>query len=237
MAKKKKKQAPAKSSQKFSSNPFKSLKQLELPPEETQPTDNTDVKEEETAPWESDEDLDENELFLRSVAGATLNKERPTPKEPSPSIPPQVDEEAEAQLELIRLVNGELPFDISDSDEYIEGCVHGLPKGVLKRLKQGEYSIQARLDLHGLTRVEAKTELEHFLTRARVNGLRCVLLIHGRGLNSKDNIPVLKESVRAWFERGRGPIGNSVLAFTSARNEDGGLGAMYVLLRRRKPPQ
>ena len=61
-------------------------------------------------------------------------------------------------------------------------------------------------------------------------GHRCVLLVHGRGLHSKDNIPILKQAVRSWLERGQ--IARAVLAFASARPCDGGVGAVYVLLRR-----
>ena len=62
------------------------------------------------------------------------------------------------------------------------------------------------------------------------DGYRCVLVVHGRGLNSKDQIPVLKEHMKSWLARGR--TGRHVLAFTSARQHDGGAGALYVLLRR-----
>lgn len=179
---------------------------------------------------------DEDAMFLKAVQEVELFESSLSPHQnPHPELK-QVDEDAEARLELVGLVNGQLPFDISDTEEYVEGNIHGLPRKILLKLRKAEYAIQDRLDLHGMTRAEARELVEKFIVHSRSQGLRCVLIIHGRGTHSKDNIPVLKESLRAWFERGRGRIGGSVLAFSSARPEDGGLGAMYVLLRRRKNP-
>ncbi len=101
---------------------------------------------------------------------------------------------------------------------------------LLRRLRQGNFAVQAHLDLHGMTRQEARPLVESFIVDARARRRRCVLIVHGRGLNSKDQIPVLKESLRVWLAKGR--IGRSVLAFCSARPSDGGAGAVYVLLRK-----
>ena len=81
-----------------------------------------------------------------------------------------------------------------------------------------------------MTRDVARQTVENFMLRARRENLRCVLIVHGRGLNSKDKIPVLKLLLHNWLERGR--IARSVLAFCTARPHDGGAGAVYVLLRR-----
>jgi DNA-nicking Smr family endonuclease len=100
----------------------------------------------------------------------------------------------------------------------------------LTRLRQGQFAVQSHLDLHGRTRVEARQEVEQFVVASRQRGLRCVLIVHGRGLNSRDQIPVLKQALKVWLARGR--IARSVLAFCTARPSDGGAGAVYVLLRR-----
>jgi DNA-nicking Smr family endonuclease len=123
-----------------------------------------------------------------------------------------------------------LPFDLSDTDEFIEGCVQGLDPRVVKRLRRGDYAVQGNLDLHGMRREEAKPALLAFIQRARVEGKRCVLLVHGRGLHSKDQVPVLKESVRRWLSSAR--FAEAVLAFATARPHDGGAGAIYLLLRK-----
>jgi DNA-nicking Smr family endonuclease len=78
--------------------------------------------------------------------------------------------------------------------------------------------------------MEAKEALVRFVFDARSRGKRCVLIVHGRGLHSKDQIPVLKASLQTWLSHGK--LAERVLAFTSARPHDGGAGAVYVLLRK-----
>jgi len=143
-----------------------------------------------------------------------------------------VSDEAEALVALSDLVSGAAAFDVSDSTEYLEGAVVGLDLRILRRLRSGEFAYQAYLDLHGLSIAAARPAVEAFVSRAFLDGHRCVLIVHGRGRNSKDNVPVLKERLKSWLAHGR--IGRAVLAFTSARPADGGTGAVYVLLRRRR---
>jgi DNA-nicking Smr family endonuclease len=139
-------------------------------------------------------------------------------------------DEAEAYASLADLVDGGGTFDISDGDEFIEGIAPGLDRRILKRLKKGDYALQGHVDLHGMTKEEARAAVDQFITESRAHGRRCVLIIHGRGHNSKDQIPILKERVKTWLERGR--LARSVLAFCTARPCDGGQGAVYVLLRK-----
>ena len=150
---------------------------------------------------------------------------------PPPSAPRRrVDDESEAYAALADLVEGHGTFDISATDEYIEGLGPGIDKRLLRKLRAGDYAVQAHLDLHGLTSEEARVEVEKFLAAARTDGRRTVLIIHGRGHGSKEGIPVLKERLKVWLTRGR--IGRGVLAFCTARPADGGAGAVYVLLRK-----
>jgi DNA-nicking Smr family endonuclease len=143
-----------------------------------------------------------------------------------------VDEDSEALAVLSDLVTGNGAFDISDSSEYVEGAVVGLDPRILRRLRRGEFAYQAILDLHGMSAPAARVEVERFVLGAIAAGHRGVLIVHGRGRNSKDNVPILKERLKSWLARGR--IGRGILAFTSARPADGGTGALYVLLRRRR---
>jgi DNA-nicking Smr family endonuclease len=136
----------------------------------------------------------------------------------------------EALDELRALVAGDAPFDIADSDEFIEGRASSVDAGTVRKLRRGDYAVQAHLDLHGLTRDEAKHAVEKFLRGSRNAGKRCVLLVHGRGLHSKDQIPVLKAALTTWLATAR--FGRYVLAFATAQPVDGGAGAIYVLLRR-----
>ena len=173
---------------------------------------------------------DEAALFLEAMAGVDRLRERGSAPEPSFRPMQIIDDDAEALARLAELVSGEGPFDIADSDEFIEGGAADLDRRVLQALRRGDFAIQGHLDLHGMSKVEARDAVEQFLAASRRDGKRCVLLVHGRGLNSKDQIPVLKEQLQVWLKRGR--IARGVLAFATARPHDGGAGALYVLLRR-----
>jgi DNA-nicking Smr family endonuclease len=102
----------------------------------------------------------------------------------------------------------------------------GLSRQTLRRLRRGEWVSQAELDLHGLTKVEAKLELAEFLHECKRRGTRCVRIIHGKGLRSRNREPVLKHHVRHWLMQRE-----EVLAFVQARPIDGGGGAVMVLLK------
>lgn len=181
-------------------------------------------------PADSDEDL-----FAAAVKGAQPLVDprgvvRPPLPPPHAGDLPVYDEDAEALAELASLVAGTGHFDFSDSDEFIEGCMEGLDRRILKRLKRGDFAHRGHLDLHGMKREEARAAVDQFIYERRVAGHRCVLIVHGRGLNSKDQIPVLKLLLQNWMERGR--LAKNVLAFCTAQPHDGGAGAMYVLLRK-----
>jgi DNA-nicking Smr family endonuclease len=177
--------------------------------------------------------LTEDELWAKAVAGV-----RPVdpgggtaPPPPPPAAEGAVwDPELEAVDALRALISGDAPFDISDTDEFIEGWVTGIDAGIVAKLRRGEFAVQGYLDLHGMTREEAKGAVDDFLRRARQAGKRCVLLVHGRGTHSRDQLPVIKDALRTWLSTHR--FGRHVLAFATARPQDGGAGAVYVLLRR-----
>jgi DNA-nicking Smr family endonuclease len=175
-------------------------------------------------------------LFLKAVSGVKPlgARARERVAQPAPALPNRevTHPDAEALAELCDLVTGTTPFDITDSDEYVEGAMVGLDPRLLRRLRSGEFAYQMHLDLHGMTTAEARAAVDAFLTHAYQDGKRCVLIIHGRGRNSKDQIPVLKSRLTAWLARGQSA--RRILAFTSARACDGGVGAVYVLLRRHR---
>ncbi|MBV6417974.1 MAG: putative DNA endonuclease SmrA [Steroidobacteraceae bacterium] len=101
----------------------------------------------------------------------------------------------------------------------------GVQETVLRKLRRGEFRVEAEIDLHGLTAVAARAELRAFLASAIARRLRCVRIVHGKGLRSGQRGPVLKHTVNGLLRQ----VG-AVLAFTSARQVDGGTGAVYVLL-------
>jgi DNA-nicking Smr family endonuclease len=95
----------------------------------------------------------------------------------------------------------------------------------LRKLRRGQYRVQAELDLHGLTQAEAKVQLHEFLNTALQRNVRCLRIVHGKGLRSGTRGPVLRQLVNDMLRRTA-----QVLAFASARQIDGGTGALYVLL-------
>ena len=113
------------------------------------------------------------------------------------------------------------------TSEYIEGKAPGISRRIVKALREGKFAIKRTLNLRGMFVEEAKEAFEEFMKKAILNGDRCVLIIHGRGLSSKYE-PVLKNKVKEWLEKG--PFRKYVLAYSSARPCDGGPGATYVLL-------
>jgi DNA-nicking Smr family endonuclease len=104
----------------------------------------------------------------------------------------------------------------------------GVSSSVLRRLRRGEYRVQREIDLHGLTVPEAKQALRQFLIASLEQDVRCVRIIHGKGLRSGHRGPVLKAAVGGVLHRT-----GAVLAYVSARPADGGTGALYVLLSTR----
>jgi len=142
----------------------------------------------------------------------------------------QGNPDAEALIQLKNLVHRGEGFVISDTPEYMEGIGYRIPSLIARRLHQGDFSIQAFIDLHGLSIAGAREAFEAFMAAAVSKGKRAVLVIHGRGLSSPAE-PVLKTQVYNWLTRGRWR--NWIIAFTSARSCDGGAGATYVLLRER----
>ena len=101
----------------------------------------------------------------------------------------------------------------------------GLPKSALRDLRKGRWSRQEKLDLHGLRRETARAAVGEFLTECTKRGLRCVRIVHGKGLGSPGREPVLKRLVLGWLAQRR-----DVLAFCQARAAEGGAGAVIVLL-------
>ena len=120
-------------------------------------------------------------------------------------------------------------FRVERLGERSEGLADGIDRRHLLRLRRGEVGVDTRIDLHGLRAADARRRLAAELERAQTAGQRCVLVVHGRGLHS-EGAAVLREGVAEWLAAP--PLAGRVMAFASARAEDGGTGATYVLLRR-----
>ena len=109
------------------------------------------------------------------------------------------------------------------------GGGHQWNQSLLKKLRKGAFSVQAELDLHGLSRKDARLELEGFIEECRRHSRTCVRIVHGKGNHSRDGVPVLKGLVQRWLSHRR--LSRQLVAYALARPVDGGAGAIYVLLR------
>jgi DNA-nicking Smr family endonuclease len=139
--------------------------------------------------------------------------------------------DAEAVHEHLRtLVEGRARFEVEDDGARVAGRRVDVPFDALRRLRRGMLPIDARLDLHGCSAREARTQLVLFLRTMRSRGERCVLVIHGKGEHSPYGAGVLRGEIAAWLSQSA--ASEHVAAFATATGGDGGEGAVYVLLRR-----
>lgn len=166
--------------------------------------------------------------FHAAVAGAVPLRapERVAFEPPKPSPRPlqrELDEAAAVRESLHGPIEIDDLLAISDADSYLRT---GLPRNVLRDLRRGRWSIQNHVDLHGLNRHEAHEEVSRFLAESQNAGKRCLRIVHGRGHGSPGREGVLRRLVKAWLARRR-----DVLAFCHAPANDGGEGALWVLLK------
>jgi len=141
-----------------------------------------------------------------------LPKARPAP------IPRQTQRDEKAALqESLGPLSAD---DAMDTGEELLFLRPGVSRQTLRKMRRGHWVVEAQIDLHGLDRHTALSETSEFLEKARKRGLRCVRIVHGKGLG------VLKAKLRKWL-----PMRDEVLAFTQAPLAQGGGGALLVLLR------
>ena len=148
---------------------------------------------------------------------------------PPPPVPGQRLEDERAVLEeLARLAGSTDDIEIEEDHAYLRP---GLPREVLRKLRRVHWVVQEELDLHGLTGDEAAAETSRFLAESVRRGLRCLRIIHGKGLGSRNREPVLKGRIRKLLARK-----SEVLAFTEPPPAHGGSGAVIVLLGTKTGP-
>lgn len=121
-----------------------------------------------------------------------------------------------------------IPESIEISDQnYIEFRRPGVQDRLYQKLRRGELPIRAELDLHGMTADRARLALDRFMEQLKGHGKQqCVRIIHGKGYGSRDKVPVIKRQTQVWLQ-----CNIHVLAYCSCRPEDGGTGAVYVLVK------
>ena len=142
------------------------------------------------------------------------------------------EEEADAAREQLRaLTMGGVRFEVSDDGSHVEGRRIDVNPTLLRRLRRGQFPVDGRLDLHGLTLEEARAAVVTFLGRMRDRGETAVLIVHGKGQHSHGGIGILRGEISAWLSQGA--AAQHTAAFATAHKDDGGEGATYVLLLRR----
>ncbi len=174
-----------------------------------------------------EQDNDE-ELFKEAVKGTRPIKQdriTPTPRKPKP-IPKKTLEDNQAVMDSLLSDQWE-PGEV-ESGEELSFSRPGLQRSTFKKLRTGKFVVEGELDLHGQTVVEAREHVARFIHEAQMRGLRCVRIIHGKGLTSPNKLPVLKNKVNQWLQQK-----DEVMAFCSALPVDGGTGAVYALLKKR----
>jgi len=169
----------------------------------------------------------DKDLFIRA-AGAVkpLPDKRRVLHKPERKMPVAMQYQHDEKAVLKEAISDE--FDVStllEVDEHLSFRRPGIGPDVTRKLRRGDWSIQRQLDLHGLRRDDARERLSIFIREAFQQGIRCVRVIHGKGLGSPGKAPILKSRVHSWLVQK-----NEVLAFVQAKPADGGAGALVVLL-------
>jgi DNA-nicking Smr family endonuclease len=189
-------------------------------------------------------DLDDEMSFHRMMSGVTpleataktrvpMNTEvRPPGAQRLKAAEVQAKAATEAEKALAHLhsiVDDAARFEVSDDGKRVEGRRVDVSPDLVRSLRRGMLPIDARLDLHGLTAPQAQEKLVEFLRAMRARNERCVLVIHGKG-ERVAGAGVLRGEISAWLSQGKAR--EHVAAFATARDDDGGEGALYVALRR-----
>ncbi|MBK6630103.1 MAG: Smr/MutS family protein [Betaproteobacteria bacterium] len=173
---------------------------------------------------------EERALFREAVAGAKPIVPDKVHHEPPPplAVPAQRKrDEAAALIESLSPAPLDLSLEGGDEPNFLRS---GLARTVLRDLRRGRWVVQDHLDLHGATRDEARLLLGEFLGESLQRGLRCVRVVHGKGLGSPGREPVLKGLVKHWLMQRA-----EVLAYCQARAAEGGAGALVLLLKSDRP--
>ena len=173
----------------------------------------------------SDED---SALFRDAIGDITpIKKQRVITEQKKPVARPLQKEADEIQV-MSELLDSDFDSANLEMGDELLFLRSGIQKQTLRKLRRGQYPIEAELDLHGMRVAEAREELAEFLKYCQHRSKRCVRIIHGKGLGSKDKKPVIKNKLHNWLQQW-----DEVLAYCSAPKMDGGTGAIYLLLKKR----
>jgi DNA-nicking Smr family endonuclease len=170
----------------------------------------------------------ETELFLEAVKDARplakLKRVHHAPLRPKP-IPKQFLRD-EQQALADSLSDHYIPAYELETGEELLYLREGHSPDILSKLRRGHWVVQAAIDLHGLFSDEARLYVSTFISDCKKRGVRCVRIVHGKGLGSRNREPILKHKLRGWLMQK-----DEVIAYAEARRQDGGSGAVVVLLK------
>lgn len=172
----------------------------------------------------ADNDL---KLFKEAVKGARpikVNKVSHQAIKPKP-VPLQLMRDEQQALND-SLSDHYIPAHELESGEELLYLREGQSPVVLSKLRRGHWVVQDHIDLHGLISDEARAYVAQFIADCKKRGVRCVRIVHGKGLGSRNKEPVLKNKLRGWLMQK-----DEVIAYAQAKKQDGGSGAVIVLLK------
>ena len=173
-------------------------------------------------------DPDDSRLFRDSVGEVKpVRNDRVVPARRHVSARPKFRDLDEAAVLRDLLSDMFEPVDAETGDELLF-VRPGIQQRTFRKLRRGHYVLGAELDLHGMSAAQAREAVADFLYECTRRRVQCARIVHGKGLGSRHRAPVLKHKIGPWLRQR-----DEVLAYTSARNCDGGTGAIYVLLRRK----
>nr|WP_306815331.1 Smr/MutS family protein [Limnobacter parvus] len=174
---------------------------------------------------------DEANLFKRQVRDVTpLRDVNIKIHKPVKPLPIARQRELDDESVLWESISDEMDVErFLETDDKLSYRRNGVGLEALKKLRKGKWVVQAQIDLHGLRSDEARTAVGEFLRSSVKHDIRCVRIIHGKGLGSIGKEPVLKEKVKRWLVQK-----DEVLAFCQAPPRDGGAGALLVILKARQ---
>ena len=185
-----------------------------------------------TKKTKQDDKITEEELqFFRDevsdIRPLVTEKRIETVKKP-PSLRPIRNHHAHDLEEQSGLEMMSDPVDLQDAvvEDVLFFARSGIQQKVQKKLRRGEFPVEDELDLHGYTVIEAKIAIQDFISECKRRKIRYARIIHGKGYRSEQKIPILKTHVAYWL-----PQHKDVMAYSSALPNDGGTGALYVILK------
>ena len=170
----------------------------------------------------------ESNLFARAVGAVQRMPDTVHAPAPKTNVAPVAKQRQKDEEAVLRDALSD-EFDAStllDTDDMLSFRRPGIGRDVTHKLRKGDWAIQGEVDLHGLRSEEARVVLAEFIRNAHRQGLRCLRVVHGKGLGSPGKTPVLKSKVHSWLVQK-----NQVMAFVQAKPAEGGAGALVVLLK------